>query len=381
MTTEARIARLDTCLVENELDVYLATQTSDIRYLTGFQKVFDEEQAHAMLVTSSLLTTEPYRALHTDMRYSGAMKTQNNGVLNLLDEERKAHSAFVTEQLEVVGVDRVKSGSLLRIGIEADMPLTLYRSLTKALDEAEIKNYELVELPGFIQRIRAVKDAQEIASIRAAQQISDVAFLFLLELIKPGLTEFEVAVELDFFMRRQGSEGVAFGSIVGSGPNSANPHAVPGNRIIQAGDLIVLDFGARLDDYRSDMTRTVAIGKASERQREIYNTVLDAQLLALSMIRAGISAKEPAEKVNQLFAERGFEALSHGLGHGVGIDIHEAPTMSPTAQAELEVGHVVTVEPGIYIEGSDGVRIEDFGAVTASGFDNFTTSSKELFEL
>ena len=381
MSTEARITRLDARLVENALDAYIATQTSDIRYLTGFQKVFDEEQAHAMLVTSSLLTAEPYRALHTDMRYSGAMKTQHNDALNLLDEERKAHSVFVTEQLKALRFDKLKTDNPLRIGIEADISLASYRSLTKALDEAEIGNYELIELPGFIQKIRAVKDAQEIESIRAAQQITDAAFLFLLELIRPGLSEFEVAVELDFFMRRQGSEGVAFGSIVGSGPNSANSHAVPGNRVIKTGDLIVLDFGARLDDYRSDMTRTVAIGKASDRQREIYDTVLEAQLLALSLIRAGISTKEPAEQVNLLFAERGFEPLSHGLGHGVGIDIHEAPTLSPSAEAELEIGHVVTVEPGIYFEGSDGVRIEDFGAVTATGFDNFTTASKQLFEL
>jgi Xaa-Pro aminopeptidase len=151
--------------------------------------------------------------------------------------------------------------------------------------------------------------------------------------------------------------------------------------VLTPGDLVVLDFGAKLDDYRSDMTRTIAIGRASERQREIYDCVLKAQLAALAMIGQDVDCVAPVDKVNEIFAAAGFEALPHGLGHGVGIDIHESPVLAAKAVGKMAVGHVVTVEPGIYIEGVAGVRIEDFGVITADGFDDFTTSPKQLFEL
>jgi len=381
MSTDDRIKRLNTAMLSTELDAYLALTTSDIRWLTGFSKVFDEEKAHALLVTSTRLKADPQRLLHTDMRYSGSIRPQSSGVLEVLDDERKPHSQFLVEQLEALLAKASTHTETLRIGVEAEMPLNAYRALDKSLADAGFSAYELVELPGFIQNLRAIKDPEEIASIKAAQSITDAGFLHLLEYIKPGLSEFEVAVELEFYLRRMGSEGVAFGAIVGSGPNGANPHAVPGDRQIQRGDLIVLDFGAKLDDYRSDMTRTVAVGPASERQRQIYGTVLQAQLTALEMMKAGLACVKPFDRVNEIFAEQGFGNLEHGLGHGVGIDIHEAPVLASKAEGDLAVGHVVTVEPGIYIAGYAGVRIEDFGAVTAEGFDNFTASTKELIEI
>jgi len=380
MSTDQRLTRINQKMVERELHAYLATKTSDIRWLTGFSQIFDEEQAHALLVVSTLATDVPVRLMHTDMRYSSAMRQKNDGVLDVLDDERKAHSKFLVEQIESTIKGKVGSGASIRLGIENDLSLSAYRSLVKAFDESDF-SVELVELPGFVIDLRAVKDAQEIEAMRVTQQITDAGYLHMLEYLKPGLTEAEAAVELEFFMRRLGSQGLSFGSIVGSGPNAANPHAVPGTRRLAKGDFVVLDFGAKLDDYRSDMTRTVVLGKASDHQRQIYNTVLEAQLAALAMIKAGLPTVEPFDRVNQIFAERGFGPLTHGLGHGVGIDIHESPVLATGAQDSLVVGHVVTVEPGIYIEGSDGVRIEDFGAVTEDGFDNFTASSKELFEL
>ncbi|MCL2135983.1 MAG: Xaa-Pro peptidase family protein [Coriobacteriia bacterium] len=391
MGTDERLQRTNEALGEHELDAYLATHTSDIRWLTGFSHVFDDEAAHAMLVTSDRLTKDPLRLLHTDMRYSGAMKPLSSGVLDVLDDERKSHSLFIVEQLKAINVSLsgvnsptglgLAASKPLRIGIEADILLTFYRSLVKAFDEADLGSYELVEVPSLVTQLRAVKDASEIASMKESQKITDAAYTYLLDYIKAGQTEFEIATELDFFMRRQGSEGVSFGSIVGSGPNSANPHAVPGSRQIQTGDMIVLDFGAKLDDYRSDMTRTVAVGKASARQREIYETVLEAQLATLGTVKAGIPNAEPYQRVNEIFAAKGYGPLTHGLGHGVGIDIHESPTLAAGVEGELQVGHVVTVEPGIYLEGDVGVRIEDFGAITAEGIDNFTASTKELIEL
>ncbi|MDR2957601.1 MAG: Xaa-Pro peptidase family protein [Coriobacteriales bacterium] len=380
MSINERLHRLDNVMTDQNLDAYLATNTSDIRWLTGFSHVFDSEQAHAMLVSSSLLTNDPLRLLHTDMRYSGAMRQQNDGTLDVLDDERKPHSQFVIEQFTALATSKYRDKTL-RIGIETDLSLAVFRSLTKALDESELGAYELVELPGYIQALRAVKDLDEIQALKNAQQITDAGFIHMLEFLKPGQSEAEVAVELEFFIRRIGSEDVSFSAIIGSGPNSAIPHAIPGKRQLERGDFVVMDFGAKLDDYRSDMTRTVVIGSASEYQREIYATVLTAQLAALVMISPGVKMVVPYDKVNAIFAEHGFEPLTHGLGHGVGIDIHEAPTMALKSEGELVVGHVVTVEPGIYIEGFGGVRIEDYGAVTESGFDNFTTSAKELVEL
>jgi len=381
METDNRIKRIDAELVRLGLDLYLATNTSDIRWITGFPNVFDSEQAHAMLIVSTSLASQPRRLLHTDMRYSGAMRPLSGGVLDVLDEERRSHSAFVVDQLRALSAGEPGFQRGIRIGIESDLPLSSFRNLDKTLAEADIGSYELVETDSFILQLRAVKDASEIADIKAAQAITDAAFLHMLDYLRSGLTEAEAAVELDFFMRKAGAPGLAFSSILASAERAALPHAVPGGRLLEPGDFVLMDFGARVNDYCSDMTRTVVLGQASQRQREIYETVLAAQLAALDMIRPGLPAADAQLEVNRIFAERGFEPLSHGLGHGVGIDIHEQPVMSASAEGELAVGHVVTVEPGIYLEGFGGVRIEDFGVVTADGFDDFTASAKQLIEL
>jgi Xaa-Pro aminopeptidase len=230
--------------------------------------------------------------------------------------------------------------------------------------------------------LRAVKDAEEIRALRAAQAITDAAFTHMLGYLRPGLTEREAATELEFFMRRAGADGVAFPSIIASGPNSAVPHAVPGNRVFERGDFVLMDFGARLDDYRSDMTRTVVLGEADERQRAMYEAVLAAQAAVARALRPGMSGHEAQGIADAALAERGFEGrLIHSLGHGVGIDIHELPVLAPKAEAKLQLGHVVTVEPGVYLEGIGGVRIEDFGVITENGFETFTQSPHELIEL
>jgi Xaa-Pro aminopeptidase len=230
--------------------------------------------------------------------------------------------------------------------------------------------------------LRAVKDAEEIRALRAAQAITDAAFTHMLGYLRPGLTEREAATELEFFMRRAGADGVAFPSIIASGSNSAVPHAVPGNRVFEHGDFVLMDFGARLDEYRSDMTRTVVLGEANEQQRAMYEAVLAAQTAVIEALGPDMSGHEAQGIADATLAEYGFEGrLIHSLGHGVGIDIHELPVLAPKAETKLQPGHVVTVEPGVYLEGIGGVRIEDFGAITESGFELFTQSPHELIEL
>jgi Xaa-Pro aminopeptidase len=230
--------------------------------------------------------------------------------------------------------------------------------------------------------LRAVKDAQEIELLKAAQAVADATFVHMLDYLRPGLTEREVAIELEFFMRRAGADGIAFSSIIATGPNSAIPHAVPSDRVLRQGDFVLMDFGARLADYRSDMTRTVVLGPADERQRAMYAAVLAAQSEVIESLAVGMSGREAQSIAEEALARRDFEGrLIHSLGHGVGIDIHELPVLAPKAEEKLEVGHVVTVEPGVYLEGIGGVRIEDFGVMTNQGFEDFTQSSHDLIEL
>jgi Xaa-Pro aminopeptidase len=302
-------------------------------------------------------------------------------------DERRPRSAYVAELIvELTGLTGDVSVSTptgsLRIGIEADLRLDVYRALEKAFFEQDAFSFELVEMPSLITKLRALKDAEEIGLIKAAQAITDAAFTHMLEYLRPGITERDAACELEFFMRRNGASGLAFSSIVASAANSAIPHAVPTDRAFALGDFILMDFGAKLDDYCSDMTRTVVLGKASEQQKALYAAVLDTQTRCIQALKPGMSGLEAQALAEKIIAEHGFTSgLIHGLGHGVGIDVHESPVLAPRIEEKLEVGHVVTVEPGIYIEGFGGVRIEDFGVITAQGFEDFTQSPHELLEL
>jgi Xaa-Pro aminopeptidase len=382
-------------LAKENVDVFLITHTADIRWLTNFAGVFDSEQAHAALVlcTKKQGDTRPETCppdtlgnglfLHSDSRYSEALRALNvaSGSAWRISDERVGHSTFVAQTLQAhfTGDDR---SNPVRIGIESDLRLDLYRALEKALAKECSFAWELVELPQLVMELRARKDADEIERLRAAQALCDQTFKHMLTVLAPGMTEKEAALELDFFMRRAGADDVAFPTIVASGPNSARPHAVPGERVLQKGDFVLMDFGVQLADYRSDMTRTVVLGSASKRQRSIYEAVLAAQLAAKELIAPGITAKEAHQAADACIEAAGFGGhFTHGLGHGVGIDIHELPVLGPKVETKLEPGHVFTLEPGIYIEGEGGVRIEDFGVVTADGFETFTQSPHELVEL
>ena len=231
---------------------------------------------------------------------------------------------------------------------------------------------------------RTIKLPYEIELIEKAQEITDKAFSHILNFITPNVTEVDVALELEFFMRRHGAEGTAFDTIAVSGSASSLPHGIPTNVKLRQG-FLTMDFGAKYNGYCSDMTRTVVIGKADDEIKKVYNTVLSAQLAALERIHSGMLCRDADELARSVIREAGYgEAFGHSLGHGVGMYIHESPSLSPRAadNSRLEAGNVVTVEPGVYLEEKYGCRIEDMIAIKADGsVHNFTKSPKELIEI
>jgi Xaa-Pro aminopeptidase len=234
-----------------------------------------------------------------------------------------------------------------------------------------------------LTELRLYKDAHELAAIAAAQELTDAAFSHILSYLRRGVREIDVALELELFMRRNGAEGLAFDTIAVSGTASALPHGVPRARELEDG-FLTMDFGARFGGYCSDMTRTVVIGRADEEMKRVYQTVLEAQEAALAAARGGISCRALDGVARDIIEGAGYRGcFGHSLGHGVGIDIHEAPRLSPSAKQDevLCTGHVVTVEPGIYIEGKYGCRIEDMVVVCAGGNRNMTAAPKEMIEI
>lgn len=226
---------------------------------------------------------------------------------------------------------------------------------------------------------RRIKDNEEVMKIAAAEKLGDEAFCYILDKIKPGVSEKEIALTLEFFMRKNGAQRLSFETICASGLRSAMPHGVASDKIIESGELLTLDFGCVLDGYCSDMTRTVAVGYASEKQKEIYDVVKRAQQNALDVIKAGMAASDADRAARAVIADAGFgENFGHSTGHSVGVEIHELPSLSPKSNDILEIGNVVSVEPGIYIENFGGVRIEDLVKIEADGVQNLTASPKEL---
>lgn len=234
-------------------------------------------------------------------------------------------------------------------------------------------------LSGIINKQRRIKDAEEISLIQQAQDLADKTFMHILDFIRPGKTEREIALEMEFYSRLNGSEEAAFAFIVVSGKNSSLPHGVPSDKSVEPGDLITMDFGATVKGYRSDMTRTVAVGQVSGEQREVYETVLKAQLAALDAIKAGVVGCDIDKIARDIIADAGHnEHFGHGLGHSLGLDVHEDPRFAPSDSSVIEAGTCMSVEPGIYIPGKFGVRIEDIVVVQDRGHANFCHSPKEL---
>jgi len=250
-----------------------------------------------------------------------------------------------------------------RIGFESEfLPYAQAERLRERFAPAE-----LVPLAD-VDRIRWVKDAAEIAAVVRAAEIAETAFRHLLEVLRPGMTEQDAALALEIAIRRGGGERLAFETVLASGPRGALPHGRATNRVMAAGEFVTVDFGAVFEGYVSDCTRTVALGRVDGRQREVYGVVLAAQRRALEAVRPGVACRDVDAAGRAVIAAAGFgEAFGHATGHGIGLDVHEGPAVSPRSDAVLEAGMIVTIEPGIYVPGWGGVRIEDAVVVTADG--------------
>ena len=360
-----RIARVREACQQQGIDDFIARDNMNIYWMTAFDDVFDPDRAHALLVTPEGAT------MHTDSRYSTNCldRVERIGSSVVIDDERKSHAVFARDIVQ-------KEGEGRKLGIEDDITLAEYR---KVVSELEGSGIQLVETTGLVNGLRAVKDARELARMKAAQKITDDAFSHIIEYIKPGMTELQVKIELEGFMVRHGSQGVAFESIVACGANGASPHGQAGNRIIEEGHSVVMDYGAKAFGYNADMTRTVFIGKPSDEMRAAYETIRRANETLEATIKAGVIGRDMHELAERILVEGGFGGkMGHGLGHGLGVDVHELPYLNATYDKPLEVGNVVTVEPGIYIAGKFGMRLEDFGVVTSEGYERFTQSTHEM---
>ena len=237
-------------------------------------------------------------------------------------------------------------------------------------------------LDSIISDLRIIKSEKEIAYIAKAQEITDAAFSHILDFIKVGVKEHDIALEIEFFMRKNGAESVSFDLITISGKNTSLPHGIPSEKQIENGDFVTMDIGCKVNGYCSDMTRTVAVGYATDEMKKVYNTVLTAQKRALETVKSGITADTVDKAARDYIYQNGYEGcFGHATGHGVGLFIHEAPTVSKLSKAVLMPNMVITVEPGIYLKDKFGVRIEDMVAVKENGCHNFTKSPKELIIL
>ncbi len=267
----------------------------------------------------------------------------------------------------------------------ADFGVTNLGYEEEYLTVAELMHYEkglqakLTPMNAKINGFRAVKEEWELDRMRKAQEITDKAFLQVLERIQPGMKETELQAELIYCLLKNGSQGLAFDPIVVSGPNTSMPHGVAGERVIEKGDFITMDFGALYGGYCADMTRTVAVGFATEEMEKVYNTVLQAQAAGLAATKAGVSGESIDAAARKVISDAGYgEYFGHGYGHCLGMEVHEAPGCSPAWSAPMEVNMVSSAEPGIYLPGKFGVRIEDVVIFTADGHENITHSPKNL---
>ena len=343
------------------IDAALITTPENRRYFTQFPSS-----------DGFLLITRKGSIFYTDSRYIEAA-------------QNKIRCCDVCEGKDVFRQmkDYLNERNLRSIALEASGITVAQFSRLK--DNENLKDFELIcdnALDTAISIFRQIKTSDEIQQIKEAQLIAEKAFDHILDFIKPGKTEKDIQLELDFFMLRNGAEALSFDTIAVSGVNSSMPHGVPSDKEIENGDFITMDFGAVINGYHSDMTRTVAVGFVTDEQRLVYDTVLAAQKNALSVIRDGMSCFDADKAARDIIVNAGFgQYFGHGTGHGVGIEIHEAPNLSPRSSATLEKGNLVTVEPGIYIPGKFGVRIEDMAFITDSGCENLTKAEKSLIIL
>lgn len=344
--------------ISKEFDAALISTRVSCRYLTGFPST-----------AGYVLITLDNSYFFADFRY---IENARRCIKNMKVVMCKSLLSEVRRVCEKEGVKNLL--------LENDITVGQFSVIKKAMGDIHCCCTD--ELSSLLSDIRLIKKKEEITKIRQAQKISEMSLEHALRLINENITERELALEIEFFMRKNGAEKTAFDLIVVSGENSSMPHGVPSDKKIRRGDMITFDIGAVVDGYHSDMTRTVAYGTVSDKQKKIYDIVLKAQEKALAAIKSGVSCGEVDRAARNVIESAGFgENFGHATGHGVGMDIHEEPRVSCDVSQKLQSGMIITVEPGIYLPGEFGVRIEDIVSVTEDGCDNFTDFSKKLIVL
>ena len=350
-------AKIAAQLESRDLDGMLLTHEANRFYASGFHSAGTDGMA--------LVTREKFYYF-TDSRYTEAARRHVQDAEVQEAGHGRGYSALLKEA--------VQRHSIQRLGFEdAYMTVREHDAYARALP------CELVPAADLLAELRAVKDPEELEIMIAAQRIAEKALTDILNEIRPGVTEKEIAARLQYLMLHYGAEDKSFDPIVVSGPNGSLPHGVPSEKVIQAGEFVTMDFGANVDGYCTDMTRTVAVGHVSDEQKKVYDTVLKAQLACCGFAKAGYKGCEVDKVARDIIYGAGYEGcFGHGLGHAVGIEIHENPRYSPTCSDIIQSGMVMTIEPGIYLPGKLGVRIEDVLYLTPEGCQNLTLAPKEL---
>lgn len=351
-----KLGKLRNKFAELQIDALLVTSDINRRYISGFTGT-----------AGSVVITKTDAVLITDFRYREQAGAQAEG-FNVIEMEQSMNQSIN---------DVLKQAGVKRLGFEKEhVAYGQYEVLCKELAA------ELVPAGGLIEGIRMIKSDAELDIMRHAAKIADDAFEYIQTKIRPGVREIDISNELEFFMRKQGATSSSFDIIVASGLRSAMPHGVASDKEIQSGELVTLDFGALYKGYCSDITRTVAVGEISDELNKIYDTVLEAQLRGVEGVKPGMTGKEADALTRDYINAAGYgKYFGHSTGHAVGMEVHELPSLSHRSEMKLLPGMVVTVEPGIYIPGIGGCRIEDDLVITEHGNERLTNSKKELIHL
>ena len=355
MNWKNRIANLRQALVEKNIDAILISQPENRYYLSGFRGS-----------NGYLVITAKDAVLATDFRYIEQAKSQapDYDIFHITNDITNWFPTMISElNLKMLGFE------------ERSITVATHRQLKEATKQTKFK---LIPVSGVVESLRIIKEPEEIEFISKAIDISDNAVSHILEVAHVGMTEAEIAWELEKYLRENGSENLPFDVIVASGPNSALPHARPSERIINSGEPVIIDMGARCNGYSSDLSRTMCLGTPNDTFNRVYDTVLGAQLSALAIIQEGMSGSEADSIARGIIDEAGYgNAFGHALGHGIGLAPHESPRLDPNSVEKLLSGMVFTVEPGIYLNGWGGVRIEDVVLMENSGVKVLSKAKKE----
>lgn len=351
-----KLQRFRENLAAEKIDAMIITNPYNRRYISNFTGT-----------SGIVVISEKEAKFITDFRYTEQAAKQAVGF------EIVKHTGPIENEV----AEQLKAMGAKKVGFEQDdLTFALYKTYEGVVEG------ELVPLSGFVEKLRLIKTPEEIKILKDAADIADAAFEHILGFIRPGLTEMEVSNELEFFMRKAGATSSSFDTIVASGARSALPHGVASDKVIEKGDFVTLDYGALYKGYISDITRTVAVGEPSDELKKIYGITLEAQVYAMENIKPGLTGKQADALARDIIAAKGYgEYFGHSLGHGIGLEVHEGPGLSFKSDIVLEKGMTVTCEPGIYLPGVGGVRIEDDLLLTEGGNERLTHSTKELIIL